>query len=406
MFIQRIQQHVILLKNMIQCIFSSFIPKNNNIWVFGAIRGKKYMDNAKYIFEYVHENTNITAIWISKNNDIINELNNKGFNAYHENSQKGKYFARRAKIAIVTHRGNRNNSDLPFQLFSKKTKIIQLWHGIPLKKIAFDDKIFSNKFNENSIRFKIITYIKKIFFPFLNYVHQPSLILALSKETKDIFSKAFRVDKNIVKITGYPRSDILLKKISFELDMNKKQKIIYMPTFRGSVDSNFDLFLQFGFDVHKLDTFLGRKNMSLDIKLHPFNQPSNELIQQLKNSCNISFLQYDAIYEIINSYDILITDYSSIYFDYLLLDKPIIFTPFDKDDYMKKDREFYFDYDKVTPGPKVLNWDEVIFQLENIENFNKMYSTQRNTLKNKFHYYQDTNNTKRVFEAIKAIANS
>ena len=362
------------------------------------------MDNAKYLFEYVHYHTDKKAIWISKNTDVVSQLTEQGFSAFHEYTDDAKYYSRYASVAIITHRGNRKNSDLPFQYFSKKTKVVQLWHGIPLKKIAYDDNIFSFKHDESSLRYKIKRAIKHTFFPFLNYVNKPSMILALSKETKEIFSQAFRIPLENVKITGYPRNDTLLKNKS-TTTFSEKKKVIYMPTFRGSVNSDFDLFLQYGFNVEKLNMFLSEEGFTLDIKLHPFNQPSEDLMQQLYHASNISFLDYDAIYEIINEYDVLITDYSSIFFDYLLLDRPIIFAPFDKEVYIEEDREFYFEYDEVTPGPKAMNWDEVMTHLQKFNIAPQLYDKERQLIKNKFHTYQDDKSTQRVYEAILNIIN-
>ncbi len=379
---------------------SGLAKKDKNIWVFGAIRGTKYMDNAKYLFEYVNNNTNIEAIWISKNQEVVDDLNAKGFNAFYEYSSKARYYASRAKVALVTHRGNRKKADLPMYTFSKETKIIQLWHGIPLKKIAYDDKIFSFRHDEDSLKWKIKVLLKNTLFPFLNYVNEPSLIIALSDETQVIFSQAFRTPKEKVLITGYPRNDILFQNVFAEQRKSKKKKVIYMPTFRGFVNSDFDLFLQYGFNIEKMDIFLADQNMQLDIKLHPFNQPSAELIKRLDESKNIFFLNHDAIYEIISEYDMLITDYSSIYFDYLLLDRPIIFAPFDQETYLKQDREFYFDYDEVTPGPKAMNWDEVIQQLGMFNKAPETYEDERKLIKDRFHTYQDDKSTERVYKAI------
>ncbi len=382
---------------------SYYVKKDKTIWVFGAIRGQKYLDNARYLFEYIHESTKIEAIWISKNKNIVKELQEEGFNAFYEHSDEALYYARRAKVAVITHRGNRKGGDLPFYLFSKKTEIIQLWHGIGLKKMAFDDKVFSFQHNEDCLKWRIKALIKKVFFPYFNYVNKPSMILALADNTREIFSKAFRIPKEKVYITGYPRNDILLKNQSVKKKESKKKKVIYMPTFRGSVNSDFDLFLQYGFNVEKIDDFLLKENMQLDIKLHPFNQPSPKLIKKLELSKNIFFLDHDAIYEIISEYNILITDYSSIYFDYLLLNRPVIFAPFDQETYLKQDREFYFDYEEVTPGPKAMNWDEV---MESLKIFNKnpqAYSEERKIIKDRFHTYQDNKSTQRVYEAILAI---
>ncbi len=405
----RVTSAVGIFKDLMVFYSSYFTRKDKNIWVFGALRGQQYTDNAKYLFEYVNQHTDIQAIWISKNSAVITDLRSKGFQAYHEHSREALNYARRAKIAIVTHRGNRDKSDLPFQAFNSKTKIIQLWHGIPLKKIAYDDTVFSFRHDENSIRWRFKSLIKHVFFPFLNYVNRPSLILALSDETKDIFAKAFRTRAENVVVTGYPRNDTLLCTSGHE-KRNVLTKVIYMPTFRGSVSSDFDLFLQYGFDVARLDTFLFKENMSLDIKLHPFNHPTGDLLEKLAEAQNISFLEHDDIYEILGEYNVLVTDFSSIYFDYLLLNRHIIFAPFDRDSYIENDREFYFDYDEVTPGPKAKDWNEIMQHLSVFSGRSSRngstnnFAKERESIKSRFHHFQDNRSTQRVYEAIIKIA--
>ena len=96
----------------------------------------------------------------------------------------------------------------------------------------------------------------------------------------------------------------------------------------------------------------------------------------------------------------MITDYSSVHFDFLLTKKPIIFAPFDKEKYLMDDREFYFDYDEVAPGPQAGNWTEI---LENIEKFiqnPKLYEGERLRVLKRFNKYTDSNNCKRVFSSI------
>ncbi|RLA52284.1 MAG: hypothetical protein DRR42_08000 [Gammaproteobacteria bacterium] len=391
------------LKNLLVFYSSYFTKKDKNIWVFGAIRGQKYADNAKYLFEYVNQHTDIQAIWISKNHAVVDELVSKGFQAYFERSREALHYAKRAKIAVITHRGNRKTSDLPFQAFSKKTKIIQLWHGIPLKKIAYDDTLFSFRHDEHSCKWKIKQLLKKLLFPFLNYVNDPALILALSDESRSIFARAFRMPEKKVIVTGYPRNDVLLTHTTARENQTIKN-VIYMPTFRGAEHSNLDLFLQCGFDVEKLDLFLRNKKMNFYIKLHVFNRPTGQLLQQLAKATNISFLEHDNIYEILEKYDLLITDYSSVYLDYLLLNRPIIFAPFHHDNYVKQDRGFYFNYDDVTPGPKVKNWDEIMEQLCIFSEDTTCFAKERSAIKDRFHYFQDNQSTRRVYEAVADIA--
>ena len=393
-----------ILKRILIHIRSHFTKKEDNIWVFGAIQGNKYLDNAKYLFEYVNNHTDVTAIWLSKNQQVIDDLRSKGLLAFPMHSKDAIDYAMRAKIAVITHRGNNNNADLPFYAFSDKTKIIQLWHGIPLKKIGYDDKIFSFRANEKSFAYKYEEFKKNLLYPYNIHLHKPDMILSLSEDTQQIFSSAFRVPKNKIVITGYPRNDIILKNKE-DTNQSDKKKIIYMPTFRGKIGTNFDLFLDYGFDMDKMDIFLEKNSVQLFIKLHPFNKPSRTLLNKIKSSQNIIFYQMDDIYNDLAKFDLLITDYSSIYFDYLLLDRPIIFAPFDQETYLKKDRELYFDYDEVTPGPKAKDWIEVISEIDRSLSNPQLFSDQRKKVTNQFHTYIDAKSSKRTFNAIKNLIN-
>ena len=124
------------------------------------------------------------------------------------------------------------------------------------------------------------------------------------------------------------------------------------------------------------------------------------MLKQISSSNNIFLLDQDDIYKVLHTFSMLITDYSSIYFDYLLTNNPIIFTPFDKDNYLKKDREFYYSYDKITPGPHALNWKEVMHNIDNFLLNPALFQDERKLMKNKFHYFQDNESSHRVLKAI------
>lgn len=373
--------------------------KENDLWVFGAIRGTRYADNAKYFFEYVNRETDIRAVWISRKHEVVDRVRSEGYTAYLDSSAEAMEACSRAAVAIVTHRGHRNEADIPMHYLSDRTKIIQLWHGIPLKKIAYDDRIFSFRHDEGSIYYKLKTVVKRSFFPFLDYINHPALIPALSEETRNLFSRAFRVSEEKVVISGYPRNDLLLRHTK-NFEENAPKRVIYMPTFRGEFDSGFDLFLRYGFQTDEMDRFLRDNGMRLDIKLHPFNHPSDRLMQALERAENISLLDQSDIYERLHEYAVLITDYSSIYFDYLLLDRPVVFAPFDKESYIKSEREFYFDYEEVTPGPKADNWQEVMRALKRCIDDPSLYAEERAEIRDRFHTYRDDGSSRRLYEMI------
>lgn len=374
---------------------SYFVPKDKNLWIFGAWSGDKYADNSKYLFEYVNQNhPEIKCVWITKNKNVIELLNEKGYDACYFFSLKAYILSMRAGIGVITHS---KWTDLNSSL-SSRTKIIQCWHGTPLKKIIYDDKIskYGNQ-NQNTFATKILNYIFPTIFNNYNY----SLLIASSDEVKKKLSSAFKIKKDKIKITGYPRNDQL-----FKFSSDKSKKGIYMPTFRED-ESNFNLFSKYDFNINRINKFLNKNETYLYIKLHPGDAISGKIKSHIKNhinNSNIRFIEDNVdIYEYLNQFDFLITDYSSIYFDYLLLNRPIIFAPFDIEYYLNEERELYYDYNKVTPGPKAKNWNEILIYLEEfILNPNK-YNDDRSKINKVFNKFIDENSSERVFNEIKNL---
>lgn len=173
---------------------------------------------------------------------------------------------------------------------------------------------------------------------------------------------------------------------------------IYMPTLRGDWASTPDLFMRYGFNAMDVDAFLEKHNICLSLKIHPVNRPPHKIIADVEN---MNLLDIDDVYDVLREFDFLITDYSSVYFDYLLTDKPIIFAPFDMEDYVENDREFYYDYDDMTPGPKARNWGQVLSLIEEAIVSPEKYKSERQRVRSLFHKYLDDKSSERVFEEIR-----
>jgi CDP-glycerol glycerophosphotransferase (TagB/SpsB family) len=125
------------------------------------------------------------------------------------------------------------------------------------------------------------------------------------------------------------------------------------------------------------------------------------------NQSNIKFIRESMDpYELLLESTILITDYSSIYFDFLLTQRPIIFTPFDIEEYQKKDREFYYNYEDVTPGPKCQDWNEVLIWIEMFVKDITLFEKERKEVNKKFNKFDDFKNSERVYQMIKEKCNA
>ncbi len=345
-----------LLRFLCVCLVT-LIPKKKSIWIFGAWFGKKFSDNPKYMYQYVeslHSNE-MTPVWIAKDRMLVSELRKQGINAYYHNSFTGVYYQLVSKVAFV---GHSISSDLNPCFIGFNTKRVQLWHGIPLKKIGFDDKIFTSKNH-------LIQKYQVLFSLLVN--DRYDLVISTGDKCSTLFSSAFNEPlKKIIK-TGFPRNDVFLT-MSNEKTLETPFKVIYMPTFRGGIGDEFDLFESYGFNLDEIDSMFSLANIELHIRTHPANCPPASLLSKIKECQKVKISTIDDIYESINSYDCLVTDYSSIIFDFILSRKPILFAPFDLENYLKVDRELYFSYSTVSEDKICRSWPELINQILDLKN--------------------------------------
>lgn len=379
-----INKIILYVINLFLYILSGIYPKDKNLWLFGAWFGQKYSDNSKYLFEYININQpNIRAVWLTSNPEVEREIKKKGFEVYRIYSFKSILLGLRAKYAITSHA---NFSDLMPFLNNKKVKSIQLWHGAPLKKIGLDDTIYTTKVSKDGLKYRLKTLI----LPFLK--ERIDLISAIGEEDKKHFMTAFATDK--VEILGYPRNDVFL-------NLNKTEEnninVLYLPTFRGDIGKQVDLFSTYDFDVNKFDRILEENNIKLHIKMHPVNKPPKEIYDKIDKSKNIFFLQEVDVSEYLTFVDVLITDYSSVYFDFLLTERPIVFAPFDLNNYLSNDRNLYYDYNKITPGPHCRNWNEVIEWIIKFRNDKELFLLNRREILDTFHTYRDKSSSELVY---------
>ena len=338
---------------------SFLVPRERSLWLFGSTFGKRFADNPKYLYLYVSQHRKelgIRPVWISHNREIVSMLSNKGYESYYYHSFKGIWMALRGKVYIFDN----YSKDINFWQSGGAIKV-NLWHGIPLKRIQAD-----NCFD----RFR---HPKNFWGKWRNFPRNLSdekphhYVLATSGFIKPLFASAFRT-KNVI-VSGYPRNDsmfpgcivnlyieteqMFLKKIQHKIHSKGMRMVYYMPTFRKSEIKFFDVV-----DIDSLNNFLEKNNLLLCIKLHPKSELQKKF-KDIENN-NIFVISADTDpYVFIHDSSILVTDYSSIYFDYLLSGKPVVFFCYDLEEYLRDERKMYFDYQEYTPGKKAFTFKEL-----------------------------------------------
>lgn len=359
-----------ILKRIIR-FFTMFFPRNNNLWVIGSYKWL-FVDNSKYFFYEAVNNFDIKVYWISENEKTIENIKSQGYeNIIYKWSFKGIYLCLRAGTYFVSN----TIDDISYSL-SGNAKYVNLWHGLPIKKIEFDIKegAIKNIYNK--------TFFSKTFYP-QKYV-RPDLFVSCSSYFTDLFCSAFRIQRDQCLEVGSPRTDhFFLTKEELELFLQDKltnserdflsrinmyKKVyVYMPTFRDY--SSISIIESGMFNLDKLNACMKDKDSVFIFKLHP-NEKIGDYIHKKYSNIIFCIDGYD-MYTVLPYTDVLITDYSSIFFDYLLLEKEIILYPFDIDSYLKYSREMYIDYYDTIEGNKVAyTFEQLIesFKSEKMDN--------------------------------------
>lgn len=270
---------------------------------------------------------------------------------------------------------------MSYMNFKKSVKVIQLWHGCnTLKK-------FGQLSNTGIIKKMEKKANKK-------YTH----VIVSSKKMIKLHKDAFGVDEKVIYPLGLPRMDILfdMEKIEQEKDkfykeykkLKNKKIILYAPTFRDNNINQFDS----NMDLRDIIEQLPSEYIIIN-KFHPFvaqkyGKISSERVIDMSNYKDLTRLLIVA--------DILISDYSSIVFDYSILNKPIIYYAYDKEQYKNNIRGFYYEYEKYVENEIVTLKKELVKAVNNSIYIN----ANKSKFINKYLDYKDKNSSCRIYNKI------
>lgn len=383
-----IKQLVILFYRIMCHIF----PIKQNRIVFDSSLGKSYAGNPKHIYEYLMAN-GYDLVW-----DCIWFYENETYNIPGMSRQvrygrlQYLYYMATAKIWVFDSR------QPEFLIRRKGTYYIQTWHGTPLKKLALDmEDVFM--VGESDID----TYKEH----FVKNVHTWDYLISQNPFSTDTFRRAFDFRKEMLEI-GYPRNDILfrentpdgIRRYRRKLGLPQDKKIIlYAPTWRDdefSEDDKYEFRPQISFE--KLQKELSDEYIMI-VKYHYLIMdavdwsPYEGFIYHFDQSRDIA--------ELFLVSDILITDYSSVMFDYSIMKRPMFFFAYDFYKYKNELRGFYFSYSKEMPGPISTTTDELINDIRTYRA--EEYEERYQKFMKKYNSVDDGNAANRVLELIHTL---
>ncbi|CDM69210.1 CDP-glycerol glycerophosphotransferase [Clostridium bornimense] len=375
-------------------IWYKFVPVDEKTILFISFHGRGYSCNPKYLHKYLLTNEKykdykfIWAVKKGKGKDI------SGAEVIRYNSVKYFYYLAKSKYWIV-------NCKLPRHILKKDDQVyLQTWHGTPLKRLAHDIEIGADaKFYRTGISKKEMTETYDI------DVNRYDYLISPNKFSTEKFQSAFDIERNRIIETGYPRNDYLTNISDLEIKKLKekykipedKTVILYAPTWRDNSFNVKGYTFKLEVDFIKWKEILGEEYVVL-FKPHYLitNKFSNKGLEKFLYTIS----EDKDINELYVISDILITDYSSVFFDYAILQRPILFYMYDLKEYEEEIRGFYLDIKKDLPGNIFTKEEELLKEILSIEKYKKNTSKLLDDFNNTYNYLQDGHASDRVIKIL------
>lgn len=359
-FVRIVYNNISLLTSK---VFNMFNRRDASLWVFGEWMGLRCCDNSMYFANYIVNNhPEITAVWISKAGIDLSFLDSK-VHCCEMDSKEARDYLKKAGAVFITHglEDIIGNSKCEYS----GALVVNLWHGSPWKKIQFDMPYSLPDLLYQKMR---------------RGWYEGKTIVSNSEEMTRILPHAFSVRKENIIESGSPRNIVFHRQEAVErarrqllihlnssgVKVNDSSKIItYMPTFRDKDQHVFSFYELQG--NSRFIQMLERYNAVLVQKAHFVSVQRNSASDNISGRI-VSLDNYQS-QELLASTDILITDYSSCFFDYLILDRPIIHYLYDYDYYANQDRGLYYKKEEVVCGDVASDLEELLNCIEkNLEN--------------------------------------
>lgn len=339
-----------MMKAMFRAV--SRLPLDEGIVVFESGVGKQYADSPRYIYEELLRRSDArTKVWAYNGRFPVKD---PGTIVVKRLSPGYYWYLARAKYWV-------NNQNFPYYIRRRpKGVYLQTWHGTPLKRMLHDlDEIHGR--DEG--------YLDRV----TTAAAQWSVLLSPSPFTTEKIRSAFRYTGRVLE-TGYPRNDILLAPERDRIAADVRDKLgigpgkkvfLYAPTFRDNQSAGAGRFkFTLPLDLEAFNARFGEDSVLL-LRTHVLVSGSISIPEDCAHAV-IDASSYPEIQELYLASDVLITDYSSVFFDYSILRRPILFYAYDLDLYRDQLRGFYLDYDTELPGPVVTTEDALYEELDKI----------------------------------------
>lgn len=391
----------------------SLLSKQKNLWVVTSFRGRGYMDNSKYFYEYIQENhPEIDVYWLTNNKDVYRHLKAQKKPVCMAGTKEYKRVLSRAQIAVTDHFAVADYN--PSLGFNNKTKVVQLWHGVGFKSmgdasgvkntgergVRYSDDILVSK--QDGFFTRIIKRLKYFFLaPYRERFEKYFLFVCPGQERLDMIADVWHVPHENCFMAGHPRD----LPVYGAQRQEEPVKVMYAPTYRFNYQRETAMVQEFLDVAPQIQALMEEINGEFYLRMHPhtWRNYRGKIVHTLKKYDRIFLHDEKDVYQEIGTFSIVISDYSSIALDFALLDRPVIFHGADYDWFVENEAGFNLDFPNVIPGPLTVNWQETLLR---VREYYENPAKDADLREEKLQYFFDKSvngpdNSKRIVEEIK-----
>ncbi|MDD5306835.1 MAG: CDP-glycerol glycerophosphotransferase family protein [Deltaproteobacteria bacterium] len=321
------------------------------------------------------------AVWLTRRTEI---LALRRTDVVSTRSLRGMWLAARAGAVALTH----SLGDFGPLVFARRTRLYNLWHGMPVKRISTADPGFATRRHARSN---------------IREMRRYAAMFASSPAMADLFARTFGLERSRVIVTGQPRTDVLLGPAPVDPGTRydpplppHEKRILYCPTWRDGLPVR--LFPFADADMEAIQRFLEERDAVLFVRTHP-NDPG----RLERRDRRVVPMQGELVPEItcaLAAFHVLVTDYSSVYFDYLLLDRPVIFLAYDLDEYAATPG-FFMPFEDISAGPSPVTQADFLRALDEALDCPQSYAADRERVRRLVYEHADDRATERTLEFLR-----
>jgi len=352
--------------------------------LFNTFTGRQFSDSPRSIHEELaRRGTELDLLWVVRDQQVVLPASAEAVALWSE-----EWFEAYAQARFIV-----TNQHLPswFRRRHGQT-VVQTWHGTPLKKIGLDI---------DTIAFKDVRYKEKLRQEVPNWTH----LVSPNPFSSSIMRGAFGFDGQLLE-TGYPRNDVLLSPEGPDISRRvrdllgiprDKRAVLYAPTWRDNQShSSGGYRLDFRIDVRAAQQALGEDHVLL-VRRHP------NIVDGVPGAGDgfvYDVSDYPDVNHLLLLSDVLVTDYSSLMFDYAVLRRPMLFFTYDLETYRDKLRGFYFNFEDKAPGPLLATSEELVAALRDVERFRLPFAGRYQDFMSAFCAWDDGKASARVVDEV------